>query len=144
MNSSELESAFANAYHLAVVEDDKSAALKICDEILTVQPDYLNAQMLKGCLLGDSPRSEENKIAREIFSSILIQRGLRGYENHWLEENPLYQLAISFIRSLNAKEALVLFAIDYVLNDNEASKRELLALLKDEPGYQVVTKVLGG
>src|SRR5206468_3391052 len=94
MTPSELDELFGSAYR-AACDDDGNTALGICDRILAQAPNHHNAQMLKGCLLGDSPVAANRAEAREIFRAALRLTGVRRGEAEWPEENPLHQLAIS-------------------------------------------------
>ena len=132
MDPSELDEMFGSAYR-AACDDDGILALGICDRILSQAPDHHNAQMLKACLLGDSPVASNRVQARQIFRSALRLTGVRREDAEWPEENPVHQLAISFQKNAESRSAVAAYAIDYVLNRTPGSRTELLALLADEP-----------
>lgn len=132
MNASELDSMFSSAYR-AACDGDGNEALVICDRILAQAPDHHNTQMLKACLLGDSPVAANRVQARQIFRSALRLTGVRREDAEWPEENPVHQLAISFQKSAESRAAVAAYTIDYILNRTPGSRTELLALLADEP-----------
>ncbi len=131
MEALQIEELFSNAYRLAH-EESAASAIELCDRILEEVPSHHNAQMLKGCLLGDSPRATDTSQARDIFRSAVRLTGIRRDEAEWPEENPLYQLAISFHKNAESRAAVAAYAIDYVLNGTPGSRTELLDLLADE------------
>lgn len=132
MTPSELDRMFGSAYR-AACDGEASAAIGICDRILAHAPEHHNAQMLKACLLGDSPVASSRDHARDLFRLALRLTGVRRADAEWPEENPVHQLANSFQKSGEFRAAVAAYAIDFVLNGTPRSRTELLALLADEP-----------
>jgi hypothetical protein len=125
---------FQDAYNLAVVEHDTAGAISICHEILKVDPTHLNARMLIGCLLSDSPDMDQRNSGRKHFL-IALQTATfaKDRTDQWLEENPFYQLAL-WERTNGSKEAAaVIFAIDFVLNRTSSSREQIYEMVIGDP-----------
>jgi tetratricopeptide (TPR) repeat protein len=123
---------FVFAYHTAYVEGDEEKAILLCEKILVDQPRHHDAKMLLGSLLAKSKKEEALDKAVQLFRSAAMDADYPGGRNYWLEENPIFHLALIYQYRGDLFTAAVLYATDLSLNKTRESAEELFKILRED------------
>ena len=116
MNNNFEDDKFMKAYAHWVHEDRQDEALEICKEILDQNPKHLPARMLLANAQADSHDENERRLGRENF--LLALRNCDDPSvigKGWLEENPLYHLALWERQNGIEAFAITLYLADYLI-----------------------------